>query len=100
MPYSVMIWLTGPHDEPPRTGAKEGGEASRSAAGVTKGPVFTHFSYGFYESRNDLDEVLSNLSEQLKTGVVRVVHGSRTFLVPASRIHYVVADEVTRPVDD
>lgn len=97
MPYSVMIWLKGASEDSPEAGAAR--ESASAAAGVTTGPLFTHLSYGFFESPKDLDEALARLSEQLRQGVVRVVRDGRTFLIPTSRIHYVVADEVERPID-
>lgn len=98
MPHSVMIWLV--DDEESDSGERGSGYENEGQAGVTAPPRFSHLAYGMYETRRELREALSRLTNDLgHKGVVRVEHGSRTFLVPASRVHYVVAEEVERPVD-
>lgn len=100
MPYSVMIWLV---DAENGDDAGEGAAArfgNEGQAGVTAPPRFSHLAYGMYDDRRELREALTRLTNELgEKGVVRVDHGSRTFLIPASRVHYVVSQEIERPVD-
>ena len=99
MPHSVMLWLVHPEAE---SGGDEGRTypAPQGHAGVLAPPAFTHLSYGVFEDERQRDEVLAAISSTLdRNGSLRVTHGSRTFLVPAARIHYVVSEEVSRPVD-
>ena len=99
MPHTVMLWLVHPESD----GADGEGRripAPRGSAGVHAPPPFTHLSYGVFEDERQLDEALAAIASVLdRGGAVRVTHGTRTFLVPAARIHYVVAEEVSRPVD-
>jgi hypothetical protein len=72
-----------------------------AAAGVTAGPAFDHLNYGFYETESEARSALKDLARDLeKNAPVKVTNGSRTFLIPASRIHYAVCEEVTRPKDE
>lgn len=100
MPHSVMIWLVDAEDREETDGGGSGRAEKGGKAGVTAPPRFSHLAYGMYESSRDLREALTRLTNELgDKGVVRVEHGSRTFLIPASRVHYVVSQEVERPVD-
>lgn len=101
MAYSVMIWLVDNDEEGVDTDASPSSRQGNGArAGVTAPPPFSHLAYGVYDSQRDVREALTRLTNELgDKGVVRVDHGSRTFLIPTSRVHYVVCEEVERPVD-
>ena len=67
---------------------------------MTAGPAFDRLNYGFYETRRG-QAAMKDLAKDLeKNAPVKVTNGSRTFLIPASRVHYVVCEEVTRPKDE
>jgi hypothetical protein len=71
-----------------------------AAAGVTAPPAFDRLNYGFYESEDEAKAALKDISKDLeKNNPIKVKSGSRTFLIPASRVHYIVSEEVTRPKD-
>jgi hypothetical protein len=57
--------------------------------------------YGVYDSESESRAALEQISERLKqNSPLRLsMHGDRTFLIPAQRVHYVVCDEVERPED-
>ncbi len=57
--------------------------------------------YGVYEHGDEADGALSEISSQLQQNApLRIPqHGNRKFLIPADRVHYVVCDEVERPMD-
>ena len=60
--------------------------------------------YGVYESLDEAKKALSEISNKLRENepleiTSGVEHANRTFLIPASRIHYVVCDAVERPLD-
>ncbi len=98
MPHSVMIWLVDAEDG--NSMRDESRYENEGQAGVTAPPRFSHLAYGMYDNRQELREALSRLTNELgEKGVVRIEHGSRTFLIPTGRVHYVVAEEVERPVD-
>jgi hypothetical protein len=106
MAYSVMVWLVNPGEYP-----QEDDEAARSAAGrehapgaatgVNMGPAIPRMVYGVYEDRDDADNALAEISEKLQQNApLRLnMHGDRSFLIPAERVHYVICDEVERPMD-
>lgn len=105
MPYSVMIWLVDREHE------LEGQEARPTrhdpelnpgaAVGVTAPPAFDRLNYGFYETEHEAEAALKDIAKDLeKNSPVIIRSGSRTFLIPATRVHYVVCDEVTRPKDE
>jgi hypothetical protein len=54
-----------------------------------------------YESREEAEQALYEVSNTLQGNApLRISSRSgRTWLVPASRVHYVVCDEVERPGD-
>lgn len=94
MPYTVMLWLVHP-DADSTDDADRGGSTPRGQVGVSAPPPFTHLSYGVYEGRSDADAALSSIASAIdRNGTLRISHGSRTFLVPAARVHYVVCEEV------
>ena len=68
---------------------------------MNTGYAIPQIVYGVYESQDEVDGALSEISSQLhKNAPLRIPqHGNRVFLVPADRVHYVVCDEVDRPMD-
>jgi len=72
-----------------------------AAAGVTAPPAFDRLNYGFYETEDEATRALEQLSSTLERNApVRVQSDKRTFLIPASRVHYAVCEEVIRPKDE
>jgi hypothetical protein len=57
--------------------------------------------YGVYESQDDAEKALADISNNLKQNApLRIsLRENRVFLIPADRVHYVACDEVTRPMD-
>lgn len=105
MPYSVMIWLVDrehvPHGPETRESRHDSSLTPGAAAGVTAPPAFDRLNYGFYETEKEAEAALKDLSRGLeKNAPVEVRSGSRTFLIPASRVHYAVCEEVIRPKDE
>jgi hypothetical protein len=105
MPYSLMIWLVEREHALAGLDIREHhhdpGLTPGAAAGVTAPPAFDRLNYGFYEDEAQAAAALEQLALDLeKNAPVRVKSGSRTFLIPASRVHYAVCDEVTRPKDE
>jgi hypothetical protein len=104
MPYSVMIWLVDREHVPSGLETRESRHDPAlnpgAASGVTAPPAFDRLSYGFYETGDEARAALQEISRDLeKNNPIRVESGSRTFLIPASRVHYIVSEEVTRPKD-
>jgi hypothetical protein len=106
MAYSVMVWLVNPGVHPQQEEEQvrivDGPESAPGAAsGVNTGYSIPRIVYGVYENRDEADGVLTDISDQLQqNGPLRIPqHGNRVFLVPADRVHYVVCDEVERPLD-
>jgi hypothetical protein len=106
MAYSVMVWLVNPGEQ-----AQEEDEVARSTAGrddapgaatgVNMAPAFTRMVYGVYESQDEAEQALGDITVTLQQNApLRMTsQANRVFLVPASRVHYVVCEEVERPVD-
>jgi hypothetical protein len=106
MAYSVMVWMVNPGEQAHEDEALERSEAGRNdapgaAAGVNEPPAFTRLVYGVYETQEEAEQALGDISVTLQQNApLRItMHGNRMFLVPASRVHYVVCDEVERPID-
>jgi hypothetical protein len=105
--YSVMVWLVDPGEYP-----QEDDEEIRASTapetvsgartGVNVGYPIPRMVYGVYENRQDADSALEEISNKLQQNApLRLdMHGNRSFLIPAERVHYVVCDEVTRPKDE
>jgi hypothetical protein len=60
--------------------------------------------YGVYESLDEAKKALSEISNKLRENEPLKVtsgpeHANRIVLIPAYRVHYVVCDEVERPMD-
>jgi hypothetical protein len=105
MPYTVMIWLVDREHSLTAIEARENRHDSNltpgASAGVTAPPAFDRLNYGFYETESEAAQALEDLAKTLeRNGPVRVESEKRTFLIPASRVHYAVCEEVTRPKDE
>lgn len=106
MAYSVMVWLVNPGEHPQQEEEQvrvtDGGESAPGAAtGVNMGYAIPRMVYGVYESQDDAENALKDISNNLQQNApLRLnMHGNRVFLIPAERVHYVVCDEVQRPMD-
>jgi hypothetical protein len=105
MAYSVMVWLVDPgeqaHQEEELARSADRIQNPGAASGVNEPPAFTRLVYGVYEDSGEAENALGEISENLQHNrPLRLdMHGNRSFLVPANRVHYVVCDEVTRPRD-
>ena len=106
MAYSVMVWLVNPGEYPQEefeeTRASVGRDNAPGArTGVNVGFALPRMVYGVYENQDDAETALAEISNNLQqnTPLRLDMHGNRTFLIPADRVHYVVCEEVTRPKD-
>jgi hypothetical protein len=109
MAYSVMVWLVDPGEQAHQQQAMQRtttgrAQAPGAASGVNEPPAFTRMVYGIYESLDEAKEVLSEISKKLRqTEPLQITsepeHANRIFLIPAYRVHYVVCDDVERPMD-
>jgi hypothetical protein len=106
MAYSVMVWLVNPGEYPQEdleeTRASAGRDnAPGAATGVNVGYPVPRMVYGVYESQDDAEKALAEISNNLQQNApLRMnMRGNRVFLIPADRVHYVVCAEVTRPMD-
>ena len=106
MAYSVIVWLVDPGKHPQQDEEEEWAQAGRdeapgAATGANLGYTLPRMRYGVYESQDEADGALSEISSQLQQNApLRIPqHGNREFLIPVDRVHYVVCDEVERPMD-
>ena len=106
MAYSVMVWLVEPGEYPQQDREEEWASAGRdhapgAATGSNVGYAIPRMVYGVYESQNDADQALDEISNHLQQNTpLRITSkADRVFLVPADRVHYVVCDEVDQPKD-
>jgi hypothetical protein len=107
--YSVMIWLVDPGEQAHQAKAVQRTTTGRSqapgaASGVNEPPAFTRMVYGVYASQDEAKKVLSEISDKLRENEPLEItsgaeHANRIFLIPAYRVHYVVCEEVERPMD-
>jgi hypothetical protein len=108
--YSVMVWLVDPGEQAHQAEAMQRTTTGRSqapgaASGVNEPPAFTRMVYGVYESLDEANKALSEISDKLRENEPLEItsgaeHANRIFLIPAYRIHYVVCAEVERPMDE
>ena len=106
MAYSVVVWLVHPgsypqqEDEETRAGAGRD-DAPGAATGSNIGYPLPRMRYGVYESQQDAEGALAEISENLQQNQpLRISsQASRVWLIPAERVHYVVCEEVQRPKD-
>lgn len=106
MAYSVMIWLVNPGEYPQQEYEEVRAETERDRApgaqtGANIGYALPRMVYGVYESQDEAEQALAGISDNLRQNLpLRIsARSSRVFLIPADRVHYVVCDEVERPVD-
>ena len=106
MAYSVMVWLVEPGEYPQQDYEEARASSGRNhapgaATGVNMGPPIPRMVYGVYDSQDEAEQAISEISDNLQRNApLRMsMHGNRVFLVPADRVHYVVCDEVERPID-
>ncbi len=107
--YSVMVWLVDPGEQAHQQQAMQRtttgrAQAPGAASGVNEPPAFTRMVYGVYESLDEAKEALSEISKQLRENEPLEItsgpeHANRIFVIPAYRVHYVVCDDVERPMD-
>jgi hypothetical protein len=107
--YSVMVWLVAPGEQAHQAEAMQRTTTGRSqapgaASGVNEPPAFTRMVYGVYESLDEVNKALSEISDKLRENEPLQItsgaeHANRTFLIPVHRVHYVVCEEVERPMD-
>jgi hypothetical protein len=107
MAYSVMIWLVDPGEYPQEEYEETRAGAARETApgahtGANVGHALPRMVYGVYESDDEAEGALKEISNNLQQNApLRVsAHSHRQFLIPADRVHYVVCEEVTRPQDE
>ena len=106
MAYSVMVWLVNPGEYPQEVREEEWASAGRdeapgAATGSNIGHALPRMRYGVYESQEEAEGVLEEISDHLQQNrPLRISsRASRVWLLPADRVHYVVCEEVTRPKD-
>ena len=106
MAYSVMVWLVNPGEHPQEEdelvrASAAPQSAPGAATGVNVGHALPRMVYGVYESQDEAEDALAQISNSLEHNApLRInMHGNRVFLIPADRVHYVVCDEVERPMD-
>jgi hypothetical protein len=107
--HSVMVWLVDPGEQAHQREAMRRTTTGRSqapgaAAGVNEPPAFTRMVYGVYESLDEANKALSEISNKVRENEPLEItsgpeHANRIFLIPAHRVHYVVCDVVERPMD-
>lgn len=105
MAYSVMVWLVNPGEYPQQemeeTRAAEPKGAVGAATGSNIGYALPRMVYGVYENQEDAEQALYDISNTLQGNApLRISgHSDRVWLIPATRIHYVVCEAVERPKD-
>lgn len=64
-------------------------------------PALPRMTYGVYESQSNAESALREIGDtQQENRPLKVdSKAHRVFLVPAPRVHYVVCEEVERPMD-
>ena len=106
MAYSVMVWFVNPGEYPQEeqeelraSAARD--EASGAATGSNVGYPIPRMRYGVYESQEDAEDALAKIADDLQHNrPLRISsQASRVWMIPASRVHYVVCEEVQRPKD-
>jgi hypothetical protein len=107
--YSVMVWLVDPGEQAHQEAAMQRtttgrAQAPGAASGVNEPPAFTRMVYGVYESLDEAKKALSEISNKMRQHQPLEItsgpeHANRIFLIPAQRVHYVVCDDVERPMD-
>jgi hypothetical protein len=106
MAYSVIVWLVNPGEYPQEGREEEWASAGRddapgAATGSNVGHALPRMRYGVYESEDDAQSALEEISQKLQQNApLRITsQASRQWLIPAERVHYVVCEYVERPKD-
>ncbi len=106
MAYSVIVWLVDPGKHPQQDREEEWASAGRdeapgAATGANIGHALPRMRYGVYESQEEADGALEEISDSLQQNRPLQItsQASRQWLLPADRVHYVVCEEVQRPKD-
>jgi hypothetical protein len=93
MAYSVMVWLVDPgvhpQQEDEEVRIQDGRESAPGArSGVNIGYSIPRMVYGVYESQDEAESTLKEISNNLQQNVpLRLsMHGNREFLIPADRV--------------
>jgi hypothetical protein len=104
-----MVWLVDPGEQAHQVQAMQRtttgrAQAPGAASGVNEPPAFTRIVYGVYESLDEAKDALSVISNKLRENEPLEItsgpeHANRILLIPAYRVHYVICDEVERPMD-
>ncbi|MDQ4063610.1 MAG: hypothetical protein M3122_06925 [Actinomycetota bacterium] len=107
MAYSVMLWLVNPGEHPQQIDEEVRlADAPESVPGAHTGSnigyTLPRMVYGVYESQDEAESALKEISNNLQQNTpLRVsAQSRRVFLIPADRVHYIVCEEVTRPKDE
>ena len=107
MPYTVIVWLTNAIDmtrevEDTLRSLDEDNRPAGGNSGVTIPPLLNRFQYGLYDSQDEAENALQEISTQLEENTpLRIAQRSgEVFVVPAASVHYVVCAEVSRPKDE
>lgn len=105
MAYSIMVWLVDPGEQPyeleERELAANREEAPGAKSGSNVAPALPRMVYGVYETQDEAQSALEEISTQLRESRPLMIdsNANRVFLVPAGRVHYVVCEEIERPMD-
>lgn len=105
MAYSVMVWLVDPGEQPYEREEREISADREEAPGARSGsnvaPALPRMVYGVYDTEDEARSALTEISDRLQQNQPLTVDSQahRMFLVPAQRVHYVVCEEVERPLD-
>lgn len=105
MAYSLMVWLVDPGEQPYEVEERELAASREDAPGARSGsnvaPALPRMVYGVYESEDEAQSALKEIGSLLQQNRPLMIdsQANRVFLVPAARVHYVVCEEVERPMD-
>ncbi|WP_047864813.1 hypothetical protein [Rubrobacter aplysinae] len=105
MAYSVIVWLVEPGEQPYEAEERELSADRQEAPGARSGsnvaPALPRMTYGVYDSQSEADSALQQIGDLLRENRPLKIDSKahRVFLVPAHRVHYVVCEEVERPMD-
>jgi len=100
-----MVWLVEPGESPYEAEEQELSGHTRQAPGARSGsnvaPALPRMVYGVYESQDGANSALEKIGDLLRDNRPLKIDSQahRVFLVPAQRVHYVVCEEVERPMD-
>ena len=106
MAYSIVVWLVNPGEYPQQEREEELASAGRdeapgAATGSNIGYPLPRMRYGVYESHEEADGALNQIADLLQQNrPLRISsQASRSWMIPARRVHYIVCEEVERPKD-